>query len=404
VSAGAEVITADQPNLEGIPDRISLDRNHGQYALFWPSVAVPQTTEWTHQHKRRRWVEAKLDTTTGVLVRKANDRKPLTPTEIAGRLYVVSDDGTNEPALPTRCPCCDADFSRHENNPTPLRNHRTGFQKSAQVIAAGLLREMPKPDRPDSRSSRKLVIFSDSRQDAAKLAAGMQRDHYRDLVRMALIRVIDEYWDDLVAFLREQKAISGGNIPRELQANNPVLAAVVGSARKPEDTVRRNRFMARHNDLTTEALLWWMSAPPANKSSREAWLALLSEYPGRISLDRVGRAIASHLLELGINPGGVTTGLLNFRTGSGQSQPWYTAYEWVSEGAIQPVTEPSDTGRDQHVSRINSQLRGELMYALFPHKARTIEGLVQGQVTYRPATGSPSEKRVFGNFRGCAHI
>jgi DEAD/DEAH box helicase domain-containing protein len=85
VSAGAEVITADQPNLEGIPDRISLDRNHGQYALFWPSVAVPQTTEWTHQHKRRRWVEAKLDTTTGVLVRKANDRKPLTPTEIAGR-------------------------------------------------------------------------------------------------------------------------------------------------------------------------------------------------------------------------------------------------------------------------------------------------------------------------------
>jgi ATP-dependent helicase YprA (DUF1998 family) len=390
LSAGAEVITADQPDLEGVPDRVSLDRNHGQYALFWPSTAIPQHTEWTYQGKRRRWVEAKLDTTTGVLVRKANDRKPPTLTEVPGRLYVVSDDGMNEPAFPTRCPCCDADFSRHENNPTPLRNHRTGFQKSAQVIAAGLLREMPRPDKPDARSSRKLVIFSDSRQDAAKLAAGMQRDHYRDLVRMALIRVISEYWGDLVAFLREQKTMTGGNIPRELQANNPSLASAIEEARRPEDAVRRNRFMARHNDLTTEALLWWMGAPPASKPNREAWLALLLEYPGRISLDRLGQAISSHLLRLGINPGGVTTNLLSFKTASGW-KPWYAAYEWVLEGDIQPVTEPSDTSRDQHLVRINSQLRGELMYALFPHRSRTIEGLGQGRVTYRPAGSPPSE-------------
>ncbi len=390
LSAGAEVITADQPNLEGIPDRVSLDRNHGQYALFWPSETIPQTTDWSHKRKRRRWVEAKLDTTTGVLVRKANDRKPPTPSEILGRLYVVADEGANEPAFPTRCPCCDADFSRRDNNPTPLRNHRTGFQKSSQVIAAGLLREMPKPEKPDARSSRKLVIFSDSRQDAAKLAAGMQRDHYRDLVRMALIRVIDEYWRDLVAFLREQKAMSGGTVPRELQATNPTLAAQVEAARRTEDIVRRNRFMARHDDLTTEALLWWMGASPANRSNREAWLALLSEYPGRMSLDRLGKAVGSHLLGLGINPGGVTISLLNYETDSGQLKPWYSAYEWGLEGTIQPITEPSDTSRDQHVRLINMTLRGELMYALFPHKARTIEGLGQGQVTYRPPTSSIS--------------
>jgi len=387
LSAGVEVIAADQPNLEGIPDQVSLDRKHGQYALFWPSTTVPQSTEWTSKGKLRKWREAKLDTTTGILFRKANNKKPPATSEVEGWVYVVSNQGDDEPALPTRCPCCDADFSSRDNNPTPLRNHRTGFQKSAQVLAAGLFREMPKPDKPDSRSSRKLVIFSDSRQDAAKLAAGMQRDHYRDLVRMALIRVINEYWGDLVAFLRLQRA-AGGNIPRELKATNPILAAQIESSPQNDDMVRRNQFINRHDDLASEALFWWMGAPQANKSSRESWLALLSEYPGRISVDRLARAVGSHLLGLGINPGGVTTGILAYRADSGQSQPWFDAYDWASGDIIQPITEPSDTGRDQHIRLINMTLRGELMYALFPHKARTIEGLGQGQVTFRPATSS----------------
>ena len=49
----------------------------------------------------------------------------------------------------------------------------TGFQKACQVLAGGQVREMPRP-RP-GKMTRKLVIFSDSRQDAAKLAAGMER-------------------------------------------------------------------------------------------------------------------------------------------------------------------------------------------------------------------------------------
>ena len=61
--------------------------------------------------------------------------------------------------------------------PTPLRNHRTGFQKACQVIASALCREMS--ERQNNRPTRKLVIFSDSRQDAAKLAAGMERDHFQ---------------------------------------------------------------------------------------------------------------------------------------------------------------------------------------------------------------------------------
>jgi len=37
-----------------------------------------------------------------------------------------------------------------------------------------------------SAQARKLVVFSDSRQDADKLSAGMRFSHYRDALRQAL--------------------------------------------------------------------------------------------------------------------------------------------------------------------------------------------------------------------------
>ena len=42
-------------------------------------------------------------------------------------------------------------------------------------------------------AARKLVIFSDSRQDAAKLSAGIELDHFRDMVRVCIIAAIAQY-------------------------------------------------------------------------------------------------------------------------------------------------------------------------------------------------------------------
>jgi hypothetical protein len=66
-----------------------------------------------------------------------------------------------------------------------LFGHRTGFQKLNQLLADGLFRELP------DEESRKLIIFTDSRQDAAKLSAGMEMDHYRDLVRQAMMICVE---------------------------------------------------------------------------------------------------------------------------------------------------------------------------------------------------------------------
>jgi hypothetical protein len=47
-----------------------------------------------------------------------------------------------------------------------------------------------------------LVAFTDSRQDAAKLATGIELDHYRDLVRQSLVRGFGRLGGDLAAYLK----------------------------------------------------------------------------------------------------------------------------------------------------------------------------------------------------------
>jgi DEAD/DEAH box helicase domain-containing protein len=387
INADVDIIAADQPNLEDVPDRVNARRKYPDYALFWPNNwQTSPIPLYTQDHIERVWKEAKLSPATGILIRKSAHQIDDLGNE--GWTYTIkvkaktSLEKVNlESAFPTRCPRCEADFSRHENNPTPLRNHRTGFQKAAQVLAGGLMREMPETNQAGAKSFRKLVIFSDSRQDAAKLAAGMQRDHYRDLIRMALIQAIRDYWVDTAGFLRTMKQM--GNIPPSLRTINPEIYADIQGEQKLEDTQARQRFSERHSDLLAEAMTWWMNVPGVNSGARKSWLALLGDYPGRISLDRLAGALAAQLLTLGVNPGGVSQKILTFDSESGKS-PWYDCFDWSNPDTILPMSEPSDAGRDQHLKDIRFALRGELMYALFPHAARTIEGLGQGRVTFRP--------------------
>ena len=60
-----------------------------------------------------------------------------------------------------------------------VRSFRTGFSKVTQLLSKELF-----PFLPDGES-RKLVVFSDSREEAADLSNGIERSHYRDLVREA---------------------------------------------------------------------------------------------------------------------------------------------------------------------------------------------------------------------------
>ncbi|MGO9347611.1 MAG: hypothetical protein ACLPZJ_14655, partial [Terriglobales bacterium] len=94
------------------------------------------------------------------------------------------EDLARVPAFPIRCPQCGDDWemfrtSRRVEDPSrtrsPIRTMGTGFEKANQVLSDTLLRNLG--------ASRHIVVFSDSRQDAARISAGLDKSHYQDLVR-----------------------------------------------------------------------------------------------------------------------------------------------------------------------------------------------------------------------------
>jgi hypothetical protein len=402
------ILTPDQPDLENMPDRVKLDQRYGQYAVFWPLPyddhpweTTPQDEVWTVEGMTRKWVKAKLDRTTGMMTLLTQDAANPTSEEIPGWLYHIVDpakkshgkskganniDIEKEPSLPTKCPRCDADYRHREVFKSPLRNHRTGFQKACQVIASALFREMNAEGTAGAATTPgKLVIFSDSRQDAAKLAAGMERDHYRDMVRLALIQAFRDYWDDLVGYMRSMFNVIGAQLP-VLQSLNPDLHADVSMPAQPDDALRRARFAARHTSLMSEAPMWFMGAPPVSPQARAAWTDLLQAYPGHIPLPYLVETVYDALLQLGICPGGSEFTAKHYKSQS-QWESWFTCYDWSSGTPTQQVG--ASTAQSQHIIRMAEQLASEVMYALFPHTSRTLEGLGQGRVSYRPY-GNPS--------------
>jgi Lhr-like helicase len=381
-----EILTPDQPNLEGIPDQVALDQRYDNYRVFWslphdkPNWSTqPQDLEWSADKINRKWIKAKLNRVTGVL--DPTPTPPKSSDEISGWLYQVVGDHPNVAALPTKCPRCDADYGKREILPSPLRIHRTGFQKSCQVIARGLFREMPVP-LPNSRSSRKLVIFSDSRQDSAKLAAGMEQDHYRDMVWMLFIKSFNTYWSDLESFLR-LACVSSDSLSR-LQSLNSELHAKVVNHGSPDanDMIGRDRFVAANPTITSEALFWVMNMQPSNPQSRNEWIATLQTYPDRIPLMDLRRRVRDALLEYGICPGGTEFRSLNYRTGIGAGaklNPWFDFYNWTAT----PVNTKGTltTEQSNHQNQLEAKLANELMATLFRHTTRHLEGFGQGWVS-----------------------
>ena len=88
------------------------------------------------------------------------------------------------PALPDRCPRCDSEgwnpgdkfFSGTVRS--PIRAHTSGAAQSTQLYLSQLVRSMGETPA-DSRT----IVFTDSRDDAARTAAGVGLNHYRDVIR-----------------------------------------------------------------------------------------------------------------------------------------------------------------------------------------------------------------------------
>lgn len=351
---GVYFLSADHPDLEASPEIAFLDRNYRNYAVFWPSAnRTPLTAQWDQVPTRRRWRAANLSPVDGSVILGGGN----------GYLYhVPAMHGPNPPnddrarqAYPAICPCCDED-RRGRRLDTPIRVMRTGFQKIAQVLSDALLRQMPQSLQ---RSERKLVVFSDSRQDAAKLSAGMRFAHYRDALRQSLAEALRTAGRGTLAF---RDRVAGQDIDDERRrlaedfaATHPTEAQILlGAANADFANLQAPRF----GQLTY---------------AQAAHQILQRGEHGPFPIPQFTVDISARLLAQGMNPGGFAQEVL--WTNSEQHRgPWRDLYEWNPAGQPAPRLNLSPE-QQSHLRHIESSALTEVMDIVFASGRRSLEAL-----------------------------
>lgn len=351
-------LSPDHPDLEASPDKASLDRNYLEYAVYWPAAPglAPTSPQWTQDGVTRFWRAASFTPADGRVALGG-----------AGYLYYVpSMHGPNPPdvdsasqAEPARCPRCDADWSRRQIG-SPVRTLRTGFQKIAQVLSDALLRTIA---GAETSKSRKLVVFSDSRQDAAKLSAGMRFSHYRDALRQSITQAIAVQGLGAQAFARQ---LSGQTLTLEQQA----LATEFGTTHPAEANAlfgAANAVMAQQPCPNFPGLTYQQAA--ARILTRAA--------QGPFHIAQVAADASAQLLAKGMNPGGFTQDVMWTDT-SNRSGNWRDLYDWGPSGSVPQTKATSQLTQAQrdHLRRIQEQTLQEVMDVVFASGRRSLESLL----------------------------
>lgn len=344
------------PNIEGIPEKTPAKlverRSYQEYSVFWPSGnqefiqhdAEPPfvssdywrqpTLNGSQSNYKAEWIPASLNCISGDIDfqhTKANEK----PEDwIKGRYFtvyrnddinkrdialpnadgVISEKETHK-ALPSVCPACGVNHQKRRQDwdktkTSSIRGFRTGFAKTTQMFAKELMYQLP-----SNETERKLVVFSDSREDAAQIANGIERNHFSDLMREVLVKELH---------------------------TNLILRFKIVDAFDKNDEETKERFANNNQTLFDEinTLIYHSLSP--NRQEKENALRKLNEIRSLVinvyDLVDITNSInlaplLKKFVDLGINPGGNDISLQN-RLLNNNYVPWFklidfTNYQWI---------------------------------------------------------------------------
>ncbi len=360
-------LSPDHPNLEAAPEIVTLDRDYLSYAVYWPAGTGLQPAQangrWMQENVERRWSRAQLHANEGRVELGQG----------TGYLYhVPSMHGTNPPteesarnAFPSRCPRCDADWAGTPIG-SPIRTLRTGFQKIAQVLADTMLRHIGSGHGAGA-DSRKLVLFSDSRQDAAKLAAGMNMSHYLDALRQAVSDALQNQGAGAITFSQQ---LAGQPLSSQAQQ----LAAAFATAHPQEAAT----LSMAANPLTATVA---SPSQPSLTCQQAAQAILARAANGPFRLPQIATEASGSLLNEGTNPGGYSQDVL-WTEPEDQRGPWKNLYNWPVTGwpAPKPQAQLSPL-EQQHLQRVIAGSQRESANIVFASRRRSLESLLIAYAT-----------------------
>lgn len=332
-------------DLEKMPERAQLARNANNYTVYWPSTTSPANTQWRRQGYTFAFKRAKLAPGVGELA--------VGDPNLTGWAFTIAagPDGDLDrvPPMPIICPQCGDDWeifksSRSVEDPSrtrsSIRTMGTGFEKANQILSDSLLRELG--------DSRHLVVFSDSRQDAARISAGLEKSHYLDLVRQLAV----------AALFRP----TGLNI-------EAAVANAAGTDNSPAAQAAFERLVLSYPTLRMPVMR--IAADVASVEDRQALKDAEAESLARgQTLVELANQLEPRLLSLGHHPGGPSRSL--FGT---QAEPWVNLFNWeVDPPRHRDVGQL--TGQQQQLrDAISLALLKELERSLFSGTGRDIEAI-----------------------------
>ncbi len=167
-------------------------RIYGQFMWYWPGqVADESLSPWNHKNpftgraQELRFAPAKYNPRFGLL-QQAMPGDEQTGTMLVSPITMVT------PALPESCPRCLS--SKYQFNlksffsgevQSPIRAQRTGLNVTMQLVA-----DRASSSLGEGGNAAQMICFTDSRDDAADVAAGLELNHFRDLIRQLLYQTI----------------------------------------------------------------------------------------------------------------------------------------------------------------------------------------------------------------------
>lgn len=358
-------MTMSSDDIDYMPGRSAMNqiqqRTFKEYAVFWPfegrsfeSVVSALEGESAEKQDRvtkklgnrkdgdpslfGRWVKAKLNPKTGVVT--VEDDFSDKPELLNGYAYVLLAKkagkrggassmipviSEKEKALPNDCPDCLANWRDRNYIKSPIRSFRLGFSKMSQILSKEFFYQL---DDPKGQGDRKLIMFSDSREDAARSAFDIEKQHFLNTVEELIFRKVSDTiegmdrendkdlseinnWLRCIEEIKEKR-----NLPEDLQH-----WLMLNSSQEKE--IRRvvKKLESEDSDYVEEA-----EAVLGKKREQKRAIENLSskneiEVESLLTLSDQGDEgeVIKALLQLGMNPAGVDRKKQKF----GQNFPWH---------------------------------------------------------------------------------
>ena len=326
-------------------------RRYGRYMWYRPYPPGPEPLRWSHDQVELAFTPAKYAPGSGLL-------RPGQGRQATGTMFSVGADRQSRavPAIPEWCPNCGAG-RRNRPGPffrgvvqSPIRGMRTGFARVSQVALDSLVRELARDG-----GERKTIVFSDSRHEAAVAAAGIELNHFRDLIRHFSDKLLTER-RSLADLMRDAVDAKELSAEREQQLET-------AKANFPNEW---GAYRFGRGNPEAEKVIEAFKESQAGTARRLPW-------------DDLAERLERNLIDLGVNPAGPRPNWA--RWGPNNDADWWEAYPppatqpnaWLSRG--------SNAARHNQVQRVRTGPLTESLYsALFDFTGRDFESIGLGWI------------------------